>query len=62
MASRFADINSVQQFLGTSKMKIQERKTDSTNVRAKNVPTHIFFFKLATLKGNDLLLSKRQKK
>ena len=32
------------------------------DVRTQNVPTHIFFFKLATKKGNDLLLPKRQKK
>ena len=32
------------------------------DVRAQNVPTYRFFFKLATQKGNDLLLSKRQKR
>ena len=32
------------------------------DVRAQNVPTYRFFFKLATQKGNDILLSQRQKK
>ena len=32
------------------------------NVCAQNVPTCRFCFKLATQKGNDLLLAKRQKK
>ena len=33
------------------------------DVRPQNVPTHrFFFFKLATQKGNDLLLAKREEK
>ena len=38
-----------------------KRGKNFKDVRAQNVPTHRFFFKLATQKGNDVILPKRQK-
>ena len=52
-------------FFGLSRLRRREIATMSSSVkdvRAQNVPTNRFFFKLATQKGNDILSSKRRKK